>query len=128
MNWTRGAVSAHELEPGSHPCCLTGRRAEAPITGTPIAGEPAYFGKDDRSFSSPMEERDMQTTRSKELANEYLRLGGKRLAKIDDNIVKIRHWEDDTPEAEAFWQKNIEPLDERRRVEVETHLPTINDR
>lgn len=69
----------------------------------------------------------METTRSKELADEYLRLGGKRLAKIDDNIVKIRRWEDDTPEAEAFWQKNIEPLDERRRVEVETHLPTIND-
>lgn len=77
---------------------------------------------------SAVEEHDMQTTRSKELADEYLRLGGKRLAKIDDNIVKIRHWEDDTPEAEAFWQKNIEPLDERRRVEVETHLPTINDR
>ncbi|NKK98533.1 hypothetical protein GFM02_09660 [Rhizobium leguminosarum bv. viciae] len=91
----------------------------------PIAGQP---GNDDRPFGSPMEEHDMQTTRSKELAEEYLRLGGKRLAKIDDDIVKIRHWEDDTPEAEAFWQKHIEPLDDKRRVEVETHLPTINDR
>ncbi|MBY5647531.1 hypothetical protein HFO45_04505 [Rhizobium leguminosarum] len=91
----------------------------------PIAGQP---GNDDRPFGSPMEEHDMQTTRSKELADEYLRLGGKRLAKIDDNIVKIRHWEDDTSEAEAFWQKHIEPLDDKRRVEVVTHLPTINDR
>ncbi|TAV49429.1 hypothetical protein ELI30_14505 [Rhizobium leguminosarum] len=91
----------------------------------PIASQP---GNDDRPFGSPMEEHDMQTTRSKQLADEYLRLGGKRLAKIDDNIVKIRHWDDDAPEAEAFWQKHIEPLDDKRRVEVETHLPTINDR
>jgi hypothetical protein len=67
-------------------------------------------------------------TSSKKLADEYLRLGGRRLAKIDDNIVSTRRWDGDAPEAEAFWQANIEPLGEKERHDVEVHLPTINDR
>lgn len=65
-------------------------------------------------------------TSTKKLADEYLRLGGKRRAKVDDNIVSVREWEDDTPDAEAFWQEHIEPLDDKRRAEVELLLPTIN--
>jgi hypothetical protein len=67
-------------------------------------------------------------TASKKLADEYLRLGGRRLAKIDDNIVSTRRWDGDDNEAEAFWQANIEPLPDKERHEVEVLLPTINDR
>lgn len=67
-------------------------------------------------------------TRSHELAHEYVRLGGKRRAKIDDNITDVRQWEDDPAEAEQFWQKEIASLPEAERKEVETLLPTINSR
>jgi hypothetical protein len=69
----------------------------------------------------------METT-SKKLADEYLRLGGRRLVKIDDNIVSTRRWDGDDQEAEAFWQTNIETLADKQRQEVEVLLPTINDR
>ena len=69
----------------------------------------------------------MEKTPSLKLAEEYMRLGGRRRVKIDDNIVTTRQWDKDTPEAEAFWQENIEPLDDKRRHEVEVHLPSIND-
>jgi len=68
----------------------------------------------------------MERTSSAELAAEYLRLGGGRLAKIDDNHVSTRKWEHESPAAEAFWNTHIAPLDERRRDEVISHLPTIN--
>ncbi|MBW9117333.1 hypothetical protein JNB88_27315 [Rhizobium cauense] len=69
----------------------------------------------------------MEKTQSRKLAEEYLRLGGKRLAKIDDNIVDTRTWDEDTPEAEAFWQKYIQTLDRKKRAEVEVFLPSISD-
>ncbi|QRM55351.1 hypothetical protein [Sinorhizobium sp. BG8] len=69
----------------------------------------------------------MDKTAAALLAEEYMRLGGHRRAKIDDNIVTTRIWEHETPEAEAFWNEKIEPLDERHRREVVTLLPSINE-
>lgn len=71
--------------------------------------------------------RDDEKTPSLKLAEEYLRLGGQRRAKVDDNIVSTRKWEDESPEAAAFWRENVEPMDEKRRQEVEVHLPSISD-
>ncbi|MBO3761417.1 hypothetical protein [Ciceribacter sp. L1K22] len=68
----------------------------------------------------------MTTTKSKALADEYMRLGGRRLAKIDDNITKVREWENDPPEAEKFWQERIAVLDDKARRDVEFYLPDIN--
>lgn len=65
-------------------------------------------------------------TEVRRLAEEYLRLGGRRKSKIDDNITDVREWDDDPPEAEAFWAEEIEPLDEERRKQVEFFLPSIN--
>ncbi len=65
-------------------------------------------------------------TRSHELAMEYLKLGGRRRAAMDDNITETRKWEPDPPEAEAFWQSNVAPLPEAERKQVEDHLPSIN--
>ncbi|MBB4351590.1 hypothetical protein [Aliirhizobium cellulosilyticum] len=60
-------------------------------------------------------------------AMRYLELGGRRLAKVDDNIVNIREWEMDPMDAEAFWQANVEALSEREKREVFLHLPSISD-
>ena len=68
----------------------------------------------------------MERTPTAKLAAEYLRLGGGRLAKIDDNKVSTRQWKHESEAAEAFWNANIAPLDEKTRDEVITHLPTIN--
>jgi hypothetical protein len=69
----------------------------------------------------------MEKTSAAELAEHYLRLGGGRLAKIDDNHVTTREWQHETPAAEAFWNEQIASLDEKRRDEVITLLPTINE-
>lgn len=66
-------------------------------------------------------------TESKKLAEEYLRLGGRRKAKVDDNIVSTRIWDDEPAEADAYWSENIAPLDGKRRREVELLLPSMND-
>lgn len=68
----------------------------------------------------------MERTRTAELAAEYRRLGGGRLAKIDDNHVSTRRWKHESAAAEAFWNAHIAPLDEKSRNEVISHLPTIN--
>ena len=68
----------------------------------------------------------MEQTPSAKLAADYVRLGGGRLAKIDDNHLSTRAWEHETPAAEAFWNAHIASLDEKRRDEVISHLPTIN--
>lgn len=65
-------------------------------------------------------------TETRKLAEEYLRLGGRRKSKIDDNIVNTRLWEDEPAEASKFWATNIEPLDEKRRRDVKTFLRSIN--
>jgi hypothetical protein len=67
-----------------------------------------------------------EETETLKLAKEYIRLGGKRQAIMDDNIVDTRKWEGDSPEAEAFWNENIKTLDDDRLREVQTHLPDIS--
>ncbi|OHV81486.1 hypothetical protein [Rhizobium sp. LCM 4573] len=67
-----------------------------------------------------------EMTETRKLAEEYLRLGGRRKLKADDNIITIRKWEEDPPEAERFWVEHIEPLDQRTREQVELYLPSIN--
>ena len=69
----------------------------------------------------------MEQTSTAKLAADYLRLGGRRLAKIDDNHVSTRQWKHETRAAEAYWNAHIAPLDEKRRDGVITHLPTINE-
>jgi len=64
---------------------------------------------------------------SKKLAEEYLRLGGRRVAVIDDNLGSARNWEGDPPEAEKFWRDRIGPLSERERRDVLTFLPSLNN-
>lgn len=68
----------------------------------------------------------MEQTPSLKLAEEYVRLGGRRKSKMDDNATSVRQWEDDTPEAEVFWKNHIETLDEAERTQVEKFLPSIN--
>lgn len=72
-----------------------------------------------------MEEKT--TTPSKKIADEYLALGGRRKAKVDDNIVSTRAWEDDSSEAAAFWKEKVEPLGDDERREIELHLPSMSD-
>lgn len=67
----------------------------------------------------------MQTQSSK-LAEEYIRLGGRRRSKMDDNATSVRQWEDDTPEAEVFWKNHIQTLADGEREQVEKLLPSIN--
>ncbi len=64
---------------------------------------------------------------SKALAEEYLRLGGRRIAVIDDNLASSRDWCGDPPEAARFWAEHIASLSDRDRRDVETFLPSIND-
>jgi hypothetical protein len=64
---------------------------------------------------------------SKELAYEYRRLGGRRVAVIDDNLGSSRDWEGDPPEAMRFWKERIATLSDRERRDVETFLPSLND-
>jgi hypothetical protein len=68
----------------------------------------------------------MTTNAAKELATEYLRLGGHRLLVMDDNLLSTNSWEPDPPEAETFWNERIETLGLRRRNEVMSFLPSIN--
>ena len=65
---------------------------------------------------------------AKDLATEYLRLGGHRLLVMDDNILSTNCWEPDSREAESFWNERIETLNPKRRNEVMSFLPSINAR
>lgn len=71
--------------------------------------------------------KDEDQTTSYKTAMEYLRLGGRRLAKVDDNIVSTRFWEDEPAAASAFWDMEVELLDEKAQREVILHLPSISD-
>jgi hypothetical protein len=64
---------------------------------------------------------------SKNLAEEYRRLGGRRIAVIDDNLGSSRDWDGDPAEAKKFWSERIASLPDRERRDVETFLPSIND-
>jgi hypothetical protein len=68
------------------------------------------------------------STEAARLAEEYVRLGGKRRAKLDDNIVDTRLWDDEPDEAAVFWRDKIDSLPESKRREVETNLPNMNPR
>ncbi len=64
---------------------------------------------------------------SKNLADEYRRLGGRRVAVIDDNLGSSRDWEGDKPEAAKFWNERIASLSDREKRDVESFLPSLND-
>lgn len=64
---------------------------------------------------------------SKQLAEEYRRLGGRRVAVIDDNLGSTRDWNGDNDEAAAFWNQKIASLPDRERRDVESFLPSLND-
>ena len=68
----------------------------------------------------------MNLTPSMKIAEEYVKLGGRRRSKMDDNATSVRQWEDDTPEAEEFWKTWIETLSKEERIQVEKFLPSIN--
>ncbi len=65
---------------------------------------------------------------AKELADEYRRLGGTRLAAADDNLSSTRRWENEPSEAASFWEQNIRPLGDKERRDVESFLPSVNAR
>ncbi|NTH49272.1 hypothetical protein G6K98_32070 [Agrobacterium rhizogenes] len=64
---------------------------------------------------------------SKNLAKEYRRLGGRRIAVIDDNLGSSRDWEGDPPAAAEFWRERIASLPDREKRDVQSFLPSIND-
>lgn len=66
-------------------------------------------------------------TPSHRLAQEYMRLGGRRQVKIDDNKISLRQWEDDPPEAERFWMEKVETLSEDERRQVADFLPSTSE-
>lgn len=70
---------------------------------------------------------DALETPSHRLAREYMRLGGRRQVKIDDNQISLRQWEDDPPEAERFWMEKIETLGDEERRQVAEFLPSITE-
>lgn len=65
-------------------------------------------------------------TRASLLAGNYLALGGKRKAAADDNATSTRLWDDEPPEAQKFWRREIGPLPDEMRKEVESLLPSIS--
>ncbi len=67
------------------------------------------------------------SNRSEKLAAEYVKLGGKRRAVMDDNLVSTRQWDDESSEAATFWRENIEKLPKGQQKDVEKFLPDIND-
>lgn len=68
----------------------------------------------------------MERTHVRELADEYVRLGGHRRVVIDDNETSVRSWEDEPAEAESFWRKEVETLPPATQREVQLMLRTIN--
>lgn len=73
-----------------------------------------------------MVEAHGEKTQALELAQEYRRLGGTRLAKMDDNVVSTRKWDDEPEEASHFWHDRVEILDDRHQAEVVSHLKSMN--
>jgi len=64
---------------------------------------------------------------SKALADEYRRLGGRRIAVMDDNLASTRDWDGDPSQAATFWRERIASLPERDRRDVISFLPSLND-
>jgi hypothetical protein len=65
-------------------------------------------------------------TEALDLAQEYMRLGGKRRSANDDNLVSTREWEADSTQAKAFWKTKIAALPDEKRNEVISHLPAVS--
>lgn len=65
-------------------------------------------------------------THALELAEEYRKLGGTRLAKIDDDIIETRLWDEEPYMAAEFWRENVEILDDKGQAEVVSHLKSLN--
>lgn len=68
----------------------------------------------------------MTEAKALDLANEYKRLGGTRLAKMDDNVISTRKWDDEPDAAATFWKEQVETLDDKKQAEVVSHLKSIN--
>lgn len=68
----------------------------------------------------------MTEAKALDLANEYKRLGGTRLAKMDDNVISTRKWDDEPDAASTFWKEQVETLDDKKQAEVVSHLKSIN--
>jgi hypothetical protein len=68
----------------------------------------------------------MTEAKALDLAKEYKKLGGTRLAKMDDNVVSTRQWEDEPDAASAFWKEKVEILDDKKQAEVVSHLKSMN--
>lgn len=64
---------------------------------------------------------------SKALADQYLALGGRRVAVINDNLGSSRDWHRDPPDAAAFLNERIGVLSDQERRDVETFLPSLTD-
>lgn len=68
----------------------------------------------------------MTDTKAVDLAKEYKRLGGTRLAKMDDNVISTRKWDEEPDAASTFWKENVDILDDRKQAEVVSHLKSMN--
>ena len=66
-----------------------------------------------------------EDTRSAQLVDRYLALGGRRRVVVDDNALSTRLWEDESASAAEFWRQEIATLPEERRREVLSLLPSI---
>jgi hypothetical protein len=68
----------------------------------------------------------MENKTAADLAKEYLRLGGTRKSANDDNLVSTRKWDDEPQAAQEYWTEHIQPLDEDRKRELISLLPSIS--
>lgn len=67
-----------------------------------------------------------ESTRSAQLVDRYLALGGRRKVAADDNALSVRLWEDEPAGAAKFWDEEIATLPEDRRKEILSLLPSIS--
>lgn len=80
----------------------------------------------ERARSGKRDETDTNTL-FRDIAEEYIRLGGRRRANVDDDTAGTQSSETESSKAAAFWNAKVEPLDDKRRREVEMNLPSISD-
>jgi hypothetical protein len=73
-----------------------------------------------------MQQTSELRTHALELAEKYRRLGGTRLAKMDDNFIDTRIWDEEPYEASEFWREQVEVLDDKAQAEVVSHLKSLN--
>jgi hypothetical protein len=71
-------------------------------------------------------DEDMSDQSVAQIASEYLRLGGTRKAIMDDNLASTRKWESEPAAAKTYWDSEIASLDNKRKAELVSLLPSIN--